>query len=151
MQRLTRKSYFIFSLGKGTDAAANTRRLLCFQLGHTIKKKQKKKKIKNFKKKKEKEIKKIESPKKNKKIIYEFLVLADKMCVFSLYPIPDSQQCLKRGSCRPPILSRLLCLFYWSSNLFLLWFIYFVKSSSHFVLVIYFVLFFILYLIVSCV
>ena len=32
------------------------------------------------------------------------------MCVFYLYSIPDSQQCVKRGSCRCLILSRLLCL-----------------------------------------
>ena len=34
------------------------------------------------------------------------------MCVFYLYPILDSQQCVKRDSCRRLILSRLLCLFY---------------------------------------
>ena len=38
-------------------------------------------------------------------------VVLDKMCVFYLYPIPDSQQCVKRGSCRRLILSRLLCLY----------------------------------------
>ena len=44
-------------------------------------------------------------------------VTLDKMCVFCLYPIPDSQQCVKRGSCRRLILSGLPYLF-----LFLYWF-----------------------------
>ena len=49
---------------------------------------------------------KIQKKKKKKK---EFvLVVLDKMCVFCLYPIPDSQQCVKRGICRHPILSGLL-------------------------------------------
>ena len=34
-----------------------------------------------------------------------FPVVLDKMCVFCLYPIPDSQQCVKRGNCKRPILS----------------------------------------------
>ena len=40
-----------------------------------------------------------------------FSVILDKICVFCLYPIPDSQQYIKRGSCRRPILSGLLRLF----------------------------------------
>ena len=38
-------------------------------------------------------------------------VVLDKICVFCLYPIPDSQQCVKRGSCRRLILSGLPRLF----------------------------------------
>ena len=34
-----------------------------------------------------------------------------QMCVFYLYPILNSQQCVKRGSCRRPILSGLLFVF----------------------------------------
>ena len=77
MQWLTRGSYFVFSLGKGTDAAANTGRLLHFQLGHTIKKKEiqkkeEKEKIKKIekkktKKRKRKKFKKQEKKSKNKK------------------------------------------------------------------------------------
>ena len=48
---------------------------------------------------------------KSKKKKSSFLVLLDKMCVFCLYHIPDYQQCVKRGSCRCPILSRLFCSF----------------------------------------
>ena len=60
------------------------------------------KKIKNQKSKIKKKIKK----EKRKK---EFVsVVLDKMCIFCLYPIPDSQQRVKRGSYRHPILSRLL-------------------------------------------
>ena len=48
-----------------------------------------------------------------------FSVVPDKMCIFCLYPIPDSQQCVKRGSCRRLILSGLLCLFlFWASGPF---------------------------------
>ena len=53
----------------------------------------KKSKIKNQKEKKKKSL---------------FSVVLDKMYVFCLYPILDSQQCVKRGSCRRPILSGLL-------------------------------------------
>ena len=35
-----------------------------------------------------------------------FSVVLDKMCIFCLYPILDSQQCIKRGSCKRSILSR---------------------------------------------
>ena len=41
------------------------------------------------------------------------------MCVFCLYPIPDSQQCVKRGSCRRLILSGLPCLFLFLFNFIL--------------------------------
>ena len=64
------------------------------------------------------------------------------MCVFFLYPIPDSQQCVKRGSCRRLILSGLLCLFlFWASSPFVtsfelgprtLLFCFFIESLSHF-------------------
>ena len=74
------------------------------------------KEIKNRKKKKGKIQKKIEKEKsktkgekknqRKKKSLSS--VILDKMRVFCLYPIPDSQQCLKRGSCRHPILSGLL-------------------------------------------
>ena len=40
-----------------------------------------------------------------------FLVVLDKMCVFCLYPILDSQQCVKKDSCRRPILFGLLISF----------------------------------------
>ena len=78
-----------------------------------------------------------------------FLVVLDKICVFCLYPIPDSQQYVKRGSCRRLILSALLCLFSflglgpmcdefrtWASNLvFLSCLFYFLESWSRFVLI----------------
>ena len=48
-----------------------------------------------------------------------FSVVLDKICVFCLYPIPDSQQYVKRDSCRRLILSGLLCLFsFWVSGPF---------------------------------
>ena len=63
---------------------------------------------------KEKVQKKNPKEKKSKKNL--FSVVLDKICVFCLYPIPDSQQCVKRGSCRRQILSGLLCLFlFWVS------------------------------------
>ena len=46
--------------------------------------------------------KKIQKEKKEKSL---FSVVLDKMCVFCLYPILDSQQYVKRGSCRHLILS----------------------------------------------
>ena len=73
--------------------------------------------------KKKENPKKIEKPKKKIKNRKEknrkngkrkwslFSVVLDKICVFCLYPILDSQQYVKRGSCRRPILSGLLCLF----------------------------------------
>ena len=71
-----------------------------------IRKKEKKKKAKSKKIRKRKE----------KKL---FPVVLDKICVFCLYPIPYSQQYVKRGSCRRPILSGLLCLFlFWASGPF---------------------------------
>ena len=72
-------------------------------------KKKKKKKSKNQKIEKSKN-RKIEKSKRRKKKKNLFSVVLDKMCVFCLYPIPDSQQCVKRGSCRRLILSELLCL-----------------------------------------
>ena len=67
---------------------------------------------KNQKRKNPKKIEK-ENPKnpriKKKKNL--FSVILDKICVFCLYPIPDSQQYVKRGSCRRPILSGLLVSF----------------------------------------
>ena len=77
------------------------------------------------------------------------------MCIFYLYPIPDSQQCVKRGSCRRLILSGLLCFFLflgrgpicdefrsWALNL-VIFFVYFIESLSYFVLVFYFVFYFV--------
>ena len=34
-----------------------------------------------------------------------FSVISDKMCVYNLCPIPNSQQCAKRGSCEHPFSS----------------------------------------------
>ena len=73
-----------------------------------------------------------------------FSVVLDKICVFCFYPIPDSQQYIKRGSCRRPILSGLLCLFlFWALGPFVtrieigprtlsFSFIYFIESLSRF-------------------
>ena len=107
---------------KYIDAAANTRevtsflvwakgqmqqltreRLPRFQFG--TQKKNKKLEKKNNKNQKKGKIQKIEKKNQKRKIVL------DKMCVFCLYPIPDSQQCVKRGSCRHSILSGLLCSF----------------------------------------
>ena len=63
---------------------------------------------KSEKRKIQKKLKKKEEKRKKKNL---FSVILDKICVFCLYPIPDSQQCVKRGSCRHPILSGLLCSF----------------------------------------
>ena len=95
-------------------------RLPRFQFGQTkkIRKKEnpKKQKRKNPKKnRKRKNPKKIEKrkiqkkQKKRKKNL--FSVILDKICVFCLYIIPDSQQSVKRGSYRRQILSGLLCFF----------------------------------------
>ena len=86
---------------------------------------------KNEKKKKKKWKKKVCFP-----------VVFDKMCVFCLYPIPDSQQYVKMGSCRCPILFGLLCLFsFWTSDPFLTSFEFgprtlsvFTLSSPYFIL-----------------
>ena len=74
----------------------------------------KRKNQKNRKRKNPK--KKGKNPKNRKRKIKKeanqknlFSVVLDKICVFCLYPIPDSQQYVKRGSCRRPILSGLLC------------------------------------------
>ena len=115
-----------------------------------IQKKQKKEKPKKKKKKKKKR-------KKNSL----FLVVLDKMYVFCLYPIPDSQQYVKRGSCRRPILFGLFFIFTldWISSPFtsrfkfgprtysIMLFVYSIESLSHFVLFIYFMLIFVSYLI----
>ena len=59
----------------------------------------------------------MKSKKKRKESL--FFVVLDKMCVFYLYPIPDSQQRVKRGRCRRPILSGLLWLLsFWASGPF---------------------------------
>ena len=94
------------------DAAANTRedtsflvwrkgqmqqlireRLPRFQFGH--KKKQKKKKIQKTEKESSKKQKKEKSKKNRKGKIQKkknlFSVVLDKICIFCLYPIPDSQ------------------------------------------------------------
>ena len=81
----------------------------------------------------------MEKKKKEKEFVS---IVPNKMCVFCLYPIPDSQQCVKRGSCKCLILSGLLCLFsflglgpicdefrIWASNLVRF---YFIKSLSRF-------------------
>ena len=79
------------------------------------KKKEIKRKEKRQKKRKNQKMEKKEKFKKKKL----FLVVLDKICVFCLYPIPDSQQYVKRGSCRRLILSGLLCLFsFWASGPF---------------------------------
>ena len=97
-------------------------------------------------KNRKRKIKKIKNKKKGKKNLLSMVL--DKICVFCLYPIPDSQQYVKRGSCRRPILSGLLCLFsflglgpicdefrVWASNFVLFFlFIYFIESLSHVVL-----------------
>ena len=70
-------------------------------------------KIQKIKKGKIQKKSKKENPKNSKQKEKKSLssIVLDKMCVFCLYPISDSQQCVKRGSCRSPILSGLLCLF----------------------------------------
>ena len=50
-------------------------------------------------------MKKKENEKKEKKKKILFSVVLDKMCVFCLYFIPDSQQYVKKGNCRHLILS----------------------------------------------
>ena len=119
-------------------------------------KKEKSKKIEKRKKSKKIEKEKVQKIEKNQKKENQkkkknlFSVVLDKICVFCLYPIPDSQQYVKRGSCRRPILSGLLCLFsilglrpicdefrIWASNLVR----FYLSSLSHLVSVIYFVLF----------
>ena len=103
MQRLTQESYFVFSLGTQKNQKIEKKKR---KRKKKTKKNQKKRKIEKKKKKEEKKIDK--SKKIDKKIKKEkslFAVVLDKMCVFCLYPILDSQQCVKRGSCRRPILS----------------------------------------------
>ena len=90
-----------FSMGKGTGAAANTREVTSFLVWAHKKGKKYKKKEKEKSKKIEGKIKKIEKEKckknrkrktKKRKIKKNlFSVVLDKICVFFLYPIPDSQ------------------------------------------------------------
>ena len=106
----------------------------------------KKQKRKIQKKQKRNNPKKIEKGKIQKKKVC-FSVVLDKMCVFCLYPIPDSQQYIKRDSCRRPILSGLLCVFSFGprtlSFSFCL-FIYFIRVFlSRLVLVILFRVYFV--------
>ena len=89
--------------------------------------------------------KKTKNSNQKTKRIY-FLVILDKICVFCFYPIPDSQQCVKRGNCRRPILSGLLFHFNfcWTLGLFMsrfefgprtyfvMWFIYFYRVFESF-------------------
>ena len=49
-----------------------------------------------------------EKEKKKKSLFFNSL---RKMCIFCLYPILDSQQRVKRSSCRRPILFELLVSF----------------------------------------
>ena len=111
---------------------------------------QKIKKINKIEKKNQqnrKKIKKIERKKiKNRKEKSLFSVVSDKMCVFCFYPILDSQECVKRGSCRRLILFGLFVLFLcswdfgpiyvkvrvWALNL-PHYVVYFIESLSHFV------------------
>ena len=106
------------------------------------------KKSKKYKiqKKRERKIQKNRKKKIQKKWKSLSSVVLDKMCVFCLYPIPDSQQYVKRGSCRRLILSGLLCLFsflglgpicdgfwVWVSNLVIFFsFVHFIESLSRF-------------------
>ena len=95
---------------------------------------------KKYKKRKKSKKEKKESKKEKKEKRNLFLVVLDKICVFCLYPIPDSQQYVKRGSCRRLILSELLCLFsFWTSGPFVTSFEFgprtlsvFIESSSRF-------------------
>ena len=123
-----------------------------------FKKKYKRKFSKNRRKEKKIRKRKIKKNQKKKKEKNLFSVVMDKICVFCLYPITDSQQYVKRGSCRRLILSGLLCLFsFWASGPFVMSFEFGPRTLSVFtlsslwvvfVLVIYFV--FISYLIVIC-
>ena len=89
------------------DAAANTREVISF-LVWAHEKIQKNRKRKNPKKiEKEKSKKKIEKGNSKKKKLLS--VVLDKMCIFCFYPISDSQQRVKRGNCRCPVLSGLFC------------------------------------------
>ena len=64
-----------------------------------------------------------------------FSVVLDKIYVFYLYPIPDSQQYVKTGNCRRPILSGLLCLFsFWASDPFVTSFEFGLRTLSVFTL-----------------
>ena len=100
--------YLVFSLGKRTGATANTREVTSFLVWAHIKKiinkKKRRRKIQKNKKKSKKS--KIEKEKKkNKEPCIRVEGLLDKIGVLGLGPIPDSQKCAKRGSCRHLILS----------------------------------------------
>ena len=74
---------------------------------------------KNRKRKsKEKQKQKIIIKKIKKRIKKLPLVIPDKMCVYSFCPIPDSQQCAKRGSCKHPFSSETYFLVLTFSSLF---------------------------------
>ena len=76
-----------------------------------------------------------------------FSVVSDKMCVFCLYSIPNSQQYVKRGSCRRLILSGLLCLFsFWASGPFVTSFEFGPRTLSVFFIYRVFELFYFSYL-----
>ena len=77
------------------------------------KKEKKEENPKNIRKRKIKKKGKKEEKRKRKKNL--FPIVLDKICVCCLYPIPDSQQYVKRGNCRRQFLSGLLC-FFWVSN-----------------------------------
>ena len=89
-------------MGKGTGAAANTREVISFLVwAHKkgkkkkIEKRRKSKKIEKNQKSKKGKSKKIKKGKRKKNL---FSVVLDKICVFCLYPIPDSQQYVKRAA-----------------------------------------------------
>ena len=85
----------------------------------------KKQKKENPKKQKKEKFKKSEKSEKSKikKKKNLFSVVLDKICVLCLYPIPDSQQYVKRGSCRRPILSGLRSIFsFWALGPFVIMF-----------------------------
>ena len=134
MQQLMRERLPRFLVWAKVQVQQLTReRLPRFQHAHTKKKNKKNRKRKIPKKIEKGKIQKIEKRKNSKKIRKRkhpknqekkknlFPVVLDKICVFCLYPIPDSQQCVKRGSCRRQILSGLLCLFlFWASGPFVM-------------------------------
>ena len=103
------------------------------------------KKIEKEKSKKNQKKRKIEKRKREKEFV--FSSSGQNMRLLSL-PIPDSQQYVKRGSCRRLILSGLLCLFSFSaSGPFVtrfefrprtLSFFYFIESLSRVALVCFF-------------
>ena len=73
-------------------------------------KKEKNQKIKNQKEKRKNQKREIKKKIKKEEKSLSSIVL-DKMRVFCLYPIPKSQQCVKKGNCRRPILFGLFVSF----------------------------------------